>query len=196
MKWKIFLQIILLFVILFISVAIFKNYFVKKEPDDTLETKETNIQKKSFSKKTPNIMEGMEYTSKDSRGNSYTIESEYSELNSDDQELIFMKNVTAVINFNNSEKIKIYADEALYNNISHDTAFSKNISIISGDHIVNSNNLDLLFEKNLITISNEVIYKNLNTKLAADIIEIDLITKSSKIFMKNKLDKVKIISLN
>ena len=107
-----------------------------------------------------------------------------------------MKNVTAVINFNNSEKIKIYADEALYNNISHDTAFSKNISIISGDHIVNSNNLDLLFEKNLITISNEVIYKNLNTKLAADIIEIDLITKSSKIFMKNKLDKVKIISLN
>ena len=107
-----------------------------------------------------------------------------------------MKNVFAVITFNNSESIKIFADEALYNNVSHDTAFSKNISVISGDHIINSNNLDIIFEENLITISNDVIYKNLNTKLAADIVEIDLITKSSKIFMKNKLDKVNIISLN
>ena len=196
MKWKIFLQIILLFVILFISIVIFKNYFVKKESNDILKPAETNIQKESFSKKTPNIMEGMEYTSRDSEGNSYTIKSKYSELNSDEQGLIFMKNVFAVITFNNSESIKIFADEALYNNVSHDTAFSKNISVISGDHIINSNNLDIIFEENLITISNDVIYKNLNTKLAADIVEIDLITKSSKIFMKNKLDKVNIISLN
>ena len=196
MKWKIFLQIILLFVVLFISIVIFKIYFVKKESNDILKRVEINIQKESFSKKTPNIMEGMEYTSKDSEGNSYTIKSKYSELNSDEQGLIFMKNVFAVINFNNSESIKIFADEALYNNVSHDTAFSKNISVISGDHIINSNNLDIIFEENLITISNDVIYKNLNTKLAADIVEIDLITKSSKIFMKNKLDKVNIISLN
>ena len=85
MKWKIFLQIILLFVILFISIVIFKNYFVKKESNDILEPAETNIPKKSFSKKTPNIMEGMEYTSKDSEGNSYTIKSKYSELNSDEK---------------------------------------------------------------------------------------------------------------
>jgi len=147
MKWKIFLQIILLFIILLISVAIFKNYFVQKEPNIILETTETYIQKKSFSKKTPNIMEGMEYTSKDSEGNSYTIKSKYSELNSDDQGLIFMKNVIAVINFSNTESIKIFADEALYNNVSHDTSFSKNISVISGDHIINSNNLDIIFEE-------------------------------------------------
>jgi lipopolysaccharide export system protein LptA len=141
-------------------------------------------------------MKGMEYTSEDGEGNNYIIKSEYGELNNDKQELILMKSVTATINFTNSESIRIFADEAIYNSVNYNTAFSKNVLVTHGEHTINSNNLDIMFEKNLISISNEVIYKNLNTKLAADMVEIDLVTKSSKIFMNNKLDKVNIISLN
>ena len=63
-------------------------------------------------------------------------------------------------------------------------------------HVITSDNLDLLFEVSLATISNNVIYKNLNTRMQADKIEIDLITKNSKIFMDNKTDKVKIVNIN
>ena len=64
------------------------------------------------------------------------------------------------------------------------------------DHFISSDKLDLIFEKNLATISNNIIYKNLNTKLQADKVEIDLITKNSKIFMNDKTKKIKIMSIN
>jgi lipopolysaccharide export system protein LptA len=63
-------------------------------------------------------------------------------------------------------------------------------------HAITSDNLDLSFDENLATISDNVIYKNLNTRMQADKIEIDLITKNSKIFMNDKLKKVKIININ
>jgi len=196
MQWKTFLQLFLLFISLLISVIIFKNYFIKEDLSSTLKPTETTVQEETSSKKNSNIMEGMEYTSEDGEGNNYIIKSEYGELNNDKQELILMKSVTATINFTNSESIRIFADEAIYNSVNYNTAFSKNVLVTHGEHTINSNNLDIMFEKNLISISNEVIYKNLNTKLAADMVEIDLVTKSSKIFMNNKLDKVNIISLN
>ena len=40
---------------------------------------------------------------------------------------------------------------------------------------------------------NEIIYTNINTVLNADRLEIDLITKNSKIFMDNKNEKIKIL---
>jgi len=196
MQWKTFLQLFLLFISLLISVIIFKNYFIKEDLNSTLKPTETTVQEETSSKKNSNIMKGMEYTSEDGEGNNYIIKSEYGELNNDKQELILMKSVTATINFTNSESIRIFADEAIYNSVNYNTAFSKNVLVTHGEHTINSNNLDIMFEKNLISISNEVIYKNLNTKLAADMVEIDLVTKSSKIFMNNKLDKVNIISLN
>ena len=41
---------------------------------------------------------------------------------------------------------------------------------------------------------NDIIYKKQNTMLTADRLEIDLITKNSKIFMDNKSEKIKIIN--
>ena len=48
----------------------------------------------------------------------------------------------------------------------------------------------------MATITNNVIYKNLNTKMFADKIEINLITKNSKIFMNSGSKKVKIVRIN
>ena len=43
-------------------------------------------------------------------------------------------------------------------------------------------------------MENQVVYKNLDTKLIADRIVIDLITKNSKIFMENDNKKIKIFN--
>ena len=107
-----------------------------------------------------------------------------------------MKNVIATINLHNSVPIIISADNAIYNNINYDTNFYENVVVTYNDHFISSDKLDLIFEKNLATISNNIIYKNLNTKLQADKVEIDLITKNSKIFMKDKTKKIKIESIN
>ena len=107
-----------------------------------------------------------------------------------------MKHVTATINFNNSSQVIIYADNAIYNKFNYDTNFYENVLVTYEDHTITSNNLDFLFEKNLATVSNDIIYKNLNIKLQADKVEIDLITKNSKIFMYDKSDKINIVSMN
>ena len=49
-------------------------------------------------------------------------------------------------------------------------------------------------DQNLIRISNNVIVKKPGYILKADILEIDLLTKNVKVFMKNKDDKVETIS--
>ena len=107
-----------------------------------------------------------------------------------------MKDVMATINSNNLNSIKISSDNAIYNSVNYHTNFYNNVLMTYEEHNITSNNLDLLFEKNLVTITNDVVYNNLNTKLIADKIEIDLITKNSKIFMSKSSDKVKIVSIN
>ena len=103
---------------------------------------------------------------------------------------------TATIDLNNSTPIKISAAKAIYNSINYDTKFYENVLVTYDEHIIKSDNLDLDFEKSLATVSNNIIYKNLNTKLQADKVVIDLITKNSRIFMNNKLDKVNIVKIN
>ena len=107
-----------------------------------------------------------------------------------------MKNVLATINLKDTNQINISSDIATFNNINYDTNFYNNVLVTYGGHTITSNNLDLFFEKNLATITQNIIYKNLNTTLEADKVEIDLITKNSKIFMDNQSKKVKVFSIN
>ena len=143
-----------------------------------------------------NAIYNIKYISKDKKGNSYTIKSNSGEIDSNKSELISMNDVTANINLLNSSPIIISADNAIYNNINHETNFYNNVKVRYVTANITSENMDLLFEKNVATITNNVIYKNLNTQLQADKVEIDLITKNSKIFMNSKSEKVRIISLN
>ena len=61
------------------------------------------------------------------------------------------------------------------------------------DHKINCKYLDLLFNKNLALLREDIIYKSLKSKLFADTLEIDLITKNSKISMKDKKQKIKVV---
>ena len=107
-----------------------------------------------------------------------------------------MNTVLAVINLKNSDSIKISSDRALYNSNNFNTQFTGNVLMTHKEHDITSDNLDLEFQDNMATITNNVIYKNFNTKMYADKIEINLITKNSKIFMNSGSKKVKIIGMN
>ena len=140
------------------------------------------------------------YKSNNENGNNYIITSEISELpditSAKESIIISMKGVEATIDVKNSSPIKIVSDTAIFNKATYDTKFLGNVLIIFDDHEVTSNNLDLFFQKNLAIISNDIIYKNLNTVLQADMIEVDMLTKESKIFMNNSKKKIKISTSN
>lgn len=193
---KTFLQLFLLMIILLISFFFFKIYFIKKNITNTSKNVETINNEKILNEKKSNLIYNIEYVSEFKGGDFYVISSEFAEIIYDKAELIKMTKVIATINLNSSIPIKIYADNAIYNDINNNTNFYGNVLMTYNMHIINSDNLDLLFEKNLAVLSNNIIYKNLNTKLEADKVEVNLITKNSKIFMNNLSDTVKIVNIN
>jgi len=195
MKNKIFLQFSIFFIFFVIASIFFKTYFSTKNNNITLIKKNyEKIDNQDADKS--NLIHNIKYVSQDSKGNSYIILSNHGEVDTKNPELILMKKVTATINFKDSSPINIYADNALYSNFNNNTNFYGNVLVTYVDNVIESEKMDLFFEKNFATISNNVIYKNLNTQLEADKVEIDLITKNSKIFMEDKSKKIRIISLN
>jgi len=196
MQKKILLQLFL-FLLFFVSASIFlKTYFFNTEDKIVLNKNDQKKTNEDENKDKSNAIYNIKYISKDKKGNSYTIKSNSGEIDSNKSELISMNDVTANIKLLNSSPIIISADNAIYNNINHETNFYNNVKVRYVTANITSENMDLLFEKNIATITNNVIYKNLNTQLQADKVEIDLITKNSKIFMNSKSEKVRIISSN
>ena len=118
---------------------------------------------------------------------------EYGEILEEDSSLILLENVEALLKFDNHEEITIKASSALYNILDYDTNFKKNIFIDYGEHKIGCDYIDLLFKEQKIKLYDNVKYNNLNTNLLADKMEIDLLSKNTKIYMKNANKKIKII---
>ena len=95
-----------------------------------------------------------------------------------------------------SEIITIISDFGKYNSINYDTIFSKNVKIKYLENIITSEYLDFSMIKNLMIISKNVIYKSPENILNADVVEVDIRTKDTKIFMYDTTDKINIKSVN
>ena len=107
-----------------------------------------------------------------------------------------MTNVTAIINVKKSEEIKIKSKFANFNHISYETEFFENVIITRGIEKITSEKLEFSLEKNLIVLSKDVILKKPGFNLKADKVEIDLITKNSKITMNDKEKKIIFLGKN
>ena len=82
---------------------------------------------------------------------------------------------------------------AYYTKKNHETNFFDTVVLSHLIHKVTSENLDISFNNNVASIYNNIIYKKPGTQINADRLEIDLITKNTKIFMDNKSEKIKIV---
>ena len=193
MKKKILIQLFLFSLFVFLSIFSYNKYF-KQESQNVIEVKQDTDLKKKNNK--TNLITNLKYFSIDKRGNKYEITSEYGEMDTNNPDVIMMENVKAIIKIYNSDPIIITSNFAKYNVKNYDTNFKENILVKHVDNKLNGENLDLSFQNNLMSMYNNIIYQNPDTKLLADKLEIDLITKDSKIFMNNKENKIKIISKN
>ena len=191
---KILIQLFLLLTLVTITTFVFFFYFKEKEI-----VKENNIQMEKITElkineETASLMKNMNYSFSDLNGNNYEILSEFGKVDINDPDKIFMTNVLATIHLKNESPIKIVSKFANYNKNDHETKFFENVKIMYKIHKVTSQNLNLSFKSNLVTMYNKIIYTKPGTKLFADQLQIDLLTKNSKIFMNNKFEKIKIIN--
>ena len=190
MNIKILIQL-LLFIIL-LSTAATYYYFYKDNETNTNVNKINNNNEISIDKNSSNLIKSISYTSTDNLGNEFIIKSETGKISIDNPSIVYMTNVEAIINLINSDPIIIKSNYAKYNKINYETNFKEDILLTYQAHRITSQNLDLSFENNLATIYNKIVYDNNDVKINADILEIDLITKNSKIFMDNEYKKIKI----
>ena len=195
MQKKTLIQLTLLLLIFAIIIIFYKSYF-----GNLNQVKIKNVIKedlnKEIVKKGINQIEKVSYTSQDLDGNSYSVESEFGEFEQNKPDIMLLTNVKATILTKNSEPITIYSKKSLYNNLNYNTNFYDDVQITYKDHKIFSNNFDLIFNEKTGTIYNNVLYKNLNTMLYADKIDINIISKDSKIYMFDKSKKVKIKNLD
>ena len=187
MNIKILIQL-LLFIILVSTAATYYYFYNNKTNANVNKINNNEI---SINKNSSNLIKNISYASTDNLGNKFIIKSETGEINIDSPDMVYMTNVEAIINLINSDPIIIKSNYAKYNKINYETNFEEDVLLTHQTHRITSQNLDLSFENNLATIYNKIVYDNNDIRLSADILEIDLITKNSRIFMDNKYKKNK-----
>ena len=190
MKKKILIQLFLFSLFLFLSIFSYHKYFNEESQNVKKTTTDENLLSKNVE---TNLISDLRYFSIDDEGNQYEITSEFGEMGPDNPDIILMTNVKATIRIYNIDPITITSNFAKYNVKNYDTNFKENVLVKHVDNKLNAENLDLSFQSNLMLMYNNIIYQNLDTKLFADKIEIDLITKDSKIIMNDKKSKIKMI---
>tara|TARA_Y100000590_G_scaffold263781_1_gene296029 strand:- start:175 stop:756 length:582 start_codon:yes stop_codon:yes gene_type:complete len=190
MKKKILIQLFLFSLFLFLSIFSYHKYFNEESQNVKKTTTDENLLTKNVE---TNLISDLRYFSIDDEGNQYEITSEFGEMGPDNPDIILMTNVKATIRIYNIDPIIITSNFAKYNVKNYDTNFKENVLVKHVDNKLNAENLDLSFQSNLMLMYNNIIYQNLDTKLFADKIEIDLITKDSKIIMNDKKSKIKMI---
>ena len=164
---------------------------IPKKVDET--QLKNNLSKKS--QETNKILE-LSYKSSDEKGNTYKINSESGYMDDVNENVLILENVTAKILVFNYGTFFIESDKAKYNKLSLDTHFFDNVNLLYLDHIIKSEDLYLKYIDKEIKISNNVKYENEENFLEADEVDLDLVTKTSKIYMNDKNQKVKAIIKN
>ena len=190
---KILIQFLLLITIFIIVFSTFFLYFNKKEK---LKISNLPINKEKetlIDDETGTLIKDINYSFSDSSGNYYELLSEVGKVDINNSDKIFMTNVLATIYLVDSSPVKITSKHANYNKINHETSFFENVKVTHLIHKATSENLDISFKNNIASMYNNIVYNKPGTNLKADRLEIDLITKNSKIFMDNKTEKIKII---
>jgi LPS export ABC transporter protein LptC len=184
--FKIFLIIFFLILLIFIYLKLFKR--------DNAEKLSTNISEDiSYPS---NIIEDVNYNSRDSQGNEYVIDALKGEIDYKNTNIIFLTDVKALIKLKNSSNIVVTSKYGKYNTNNFDTIFSQNVIINYLDNKITSEYLDFSIKRNSMLISRNLIYTNFNNILTADAMELDIKTKNTKIFMYENNKKVNIKSKN
>ena len=181
---------------LIIIIIFFSYRFFLYERQNKEEKFLGKIDKNIIEKKDANKIEDLNYSSTDKNGNIYEIFAKTGILDKEDINILYLKKVKAIIKIKNSGTINLYSDFAKYNKSNLNTHFYENVKMKFKDHNLASSNVYLNYIKKKIKIANNINYYDKDNKMTADIIEYDLLTKISKVYMLDQNKKVKVLIKN
>ena len=199
------IQKLLFVILLFGSILTLFIFFDDKKIlfEENKIIKNEDIYKQNSIKKTnedqSNMIESIKYTFNNLSGDSYEITADYSEIDINNPDLMFLTNVKGTIFLKDNDLITLISDYANLNTKNFETTFIDNVLIERDYETIQSEKLYLVFdtstnsetnEKNLIKMTNNVIYTRPGNTIKGDIFEMNLETKDSKVYMLNSKDKV------
>lgn len=195
MNKKLLTEIALISLILIIILSFTFKYFQKKNEKMIINQKSTDIIKEKIENKNnqKGAISGIKYVSTDLNGNIYDIRAKTGQIDQENPDIINLFNVEAILIFDDNNNVVVKSDEAIYNNSNFDTVFIDNVNLEYQDHNIKCEKIVAQFSKNIAILSKNLIYDNFQTKLYADEMKVDLITKNTQIAMFDKEKKIKIV---
>ena len=197
MRKNIIIQIILIITVFFILFIFLNKYFFSNETS----SRKTTSAVKEISK--DNLIKNLEYNSINDNGDKYELSADYGKIDTDNPEILYLTKVEGYLTSENNHKITISSENAKFNNKSFETTFMTNVKIITNEEQIYGDELYIVFnldkeelKKRPLKIENKAILSNniriirSTYEMEADVVEIDLITKNSKVYMHNKNEKV------
>ena len=191
---KIIIQFLLLITLFGVIISVFFLYCKEEKNQKETNIKTSKITKLEIDNETGTLIKDLNYSFSDPSGNYYELFSEIGIVDINNLDKMFMTNVKVLIYLKNFPPIKIVSKYAYYNKIDHETNFFEDVELTHLIHKATSENLDISFTNNKASMYKNIVYNKPGTQLTADRLEIDLITKNTKIFMDNKSEKIKIIN--
>ncbi len=182
---------LIIFLIILISIISFISYLKYSKEKSISSIEKVVPDNDSYNS---NIMENVSYSSKDAKGNEYIVNALQGEIDYNKSNVIYLTDVNALIRLTDENNVIITSDYGRYNTDNFDTIFSKNVIINYLENKITGEYLDFSMQRNSMIISRDVIYTNLENIMKADVIEIDVTTKDTKIFMFQNNKKVNIKS--
>ena len=197
MRAKIAIQLLLILTVLLITFFIVKyNY----KSANTVTNKSLKVESKNQNR-SQNLIRNIKYTSNNTSGNFYEIKADTGISKIDRSDEMYLTNVTGIIVLENGEKVNLKSDFANFNSNTLETTFFENVIVKRADETVLGDYLYFVLNdtkteyKNLLKVKDNVLILKPGYNLKADTLEIDLVTKNSKIFMHESDKKVQIKSL-
>ena len=189
--------------LILLNFVVFNYYYQKDLKKDETNLKNNNDEKKDTQVNKDDLIENLKYTSNNSKGDIYELFADFGKADLENPNLMFLTNVKGTIKSKNKSDVLLVSDYANFNTKNFETTFISNVKISRNDEIITGNELYLVLdleendekdnlnkEENLLRMSDDVSFVKPGYSLKADVVEIDLITKNSKIYMKDNIKKV------
>ena len=109
-------KIVVFSIILTVFLIYILNSIHKKKNEKLVGTEDDNY--------SANLLENIKYIAKDNDGNEYILHAAEGEIDINNSEIIFLKNVKSRINLKNSDQIDITSNFGKYNATNYNTIFS------------------------------------------------------------------------
>ena len=187
----------IILIIAFFTFTFLKNdrveNLIKKSDLKELDAQSNNVQ---VGGENSNKILDLAYKSNDQKGNVYEINSMSGFVDEKNENILVLDKVNAKILIFEYGAFFINSGKAKYNKLTLDTHFYDNVKLTYLNHAINSEDLFLKYIDKEVKISNNVKYNDNENFLEADEIKLDLTSKISKIYMKDKNQKVKAIIKN